>query len=442
MSLFDLFKRREEMSKPPRPSAEDGAFKDPAALNLQELLLIASQGKPPLKWFLSANKRLLEIAFIDHGVSREDRALAVKAFEGSNADIEKFFTEHPEAAELGAAHRKASNGSLDFAHKFGVGTIPWLAEEEQIVGDANVAELAMRPANVSKLKAFVEVLGSKGMGIMKPYLITELVRQRKPSGVGGIVLTLHGLATAGAPELPLLFSAEEITKLLKVPSNYGSAREILVRLGALKEENRALPLTPPPTEKELSVILWSGVKELRTKWQNESDIAGAFSQMPEEFRELLEAAIFSVVIHSGLATIQSLYGNDVRSVTVGNLLESEFSQAFGSGLGIFLDQISTVERFFFESPDKPTGSLNFTVLIFLARGGNVEINEDNGSKLIAHYNRGNMLLGQARTFYLEYLRFFIRSFRLSNGASITTSKDDALQEDCLSVPSKPPQARP
>ncbi|MGH8738094.1 MAG: hypothetical protein ACREVC_12110 [Burkholderiales bacterium] len=165
--IKSLLRGNSAQSAAPVPDVELMSFPDIRDYVRQLPELITPQQATAL------TKRLYEIALYDNRIEKEQRIAALQLLDVLKSSVESVMT--PEFIE---AYRQANAQMEEGVPRFGVGSLTWLIEENQIPNDEIVPFIA-RPEHTELLEDFFAALNAKTAEALRTQL-RQYLRDHQP----------------------------------------------------------------------------------------------------------------------------------------------------------------------------------------------------------------------------------------------------------------------
>lgn len=216
MSLFS----RMFGNKGPRKPIDEMSF-------LEIAQLIEQNAKSMLaKDLIAVARRVTDIALFDHGVTDQDRILALELLPSLDADIEASLKDEPEAWE---AYQDAIHHHRGCARHYGYGSLQWKMDEEGIEL-AEVIPFIARADHAELLPALLEMMEPVVIRDIRGSLLSELATARARQGERPLDV-LNRLASDDDGALTLLLDGTQLGALRRAQAEPGVAEAVLAELG-------------------------------------------------------------------------------------------------------------------------------------------------------------------------------------------------------------------
>ncbi len=171
-------------------------------------------------------RRLTDIALFDHGVTDQERVLALELLPAVDADIEAGLK-----AESGAweAYQDAVAHHRGTARHFGFGSLQWKMDEEGVEA-AQVIPFIARADHAELLPALLEMFEPENIRDIRPALLTELASARARDRERPLDV-LSRLAASDDGALTQLLDGRQLGALRRAQAEPEAAKEVLRGLG-------------------------------------------------------------------------------------------------------------------------------------------------------------------------------------------------------------------
>lgn len=175
---------------------------------------------------IAAAKRVTEIALFDHGMSDEERAIALEVLAGLDEDIEAALAPNPGAWE---SYQEAVAFHRGEARHYGYGSLQWIMDERGTEA-AEVIPFIAREEHANLLPAFLEMMEPDVIQSIRSALVGEISRARAQDGERPAD-TLNRLATNGDGALTLLLDGRQLGAIGRAHVDPETAETVLTELG-------------------------------------------------------------------------------------------------------------------------------------------------------------------------------------------------------------------
>lgn len=175
---------------------------------------------------IATARRLTDIAMFDHGVSDEERALALGLIPALDEDIEAALKGQPGAFE---AYQEAAIYHRSQARHHGYGSLQWKMDEEGVEA-AEVIPFIARADHAELLPALLEMFEPEVIRDIRPALLTELATARARDGEPPLDV-LSRLAAGDDGALTQLLDGPQLGALRRAQADPETAEEVLRSLG-------------------------------------------------------------------------------------------------------------------------------------------------------------------------------------------------------------------
>jgi hypothetical protein len=114
--------------------------------------------------YTALTRRLYEIALYDHRVPYEHRKDAWERLDTVKALVEDGLKHLPDAV---AQYRAANRAMEEGVHRFGLGSLGWLIQENGISGTEEMVRFIARPEHAHLLEVFYSTLAPETAALLK-----------------------------------------------------------------------------------------------------------------------------------------------------------------------------------------------------------------------------------------------------------------------------------
>jgi hypothetical protein len=189
-------------------------------------LIRANRGEMLAPALISLAQRVTDIALFEHGMSDQERAIALELLPALDADIESVLQHEHGAWE---AYRAAAVHHRDEARYYGVGSLQWLMDERGTEA-AEVIPFIARKEHAELLPAYLEMMEPDVIYSIRNLLIGELAKARAREGELPVDV-LNRLATGDDGALTLLFDGRQLGAISRAHIDRATAEAVLAELG-------------------------------------------------------------------------------------------------------------------------------------------------------------------------------------------------------------------
>lgn len=196
-------------------------------MSLAEVIEMVRDGRAmTARELIDVARRVTDIAFFDHGISDQDRAVALELLPSLDADLEASLKAEPGAWE---GYKEAAAHHRGTARHYGYGSLQWLMDE-QGVESAEVIPFIAREEHAHLLPALLEMMEPDVIYSIRTLLIGELAKARAQEGEQPAAV-LNRLATSGDGALTLLLEGRQLGAISRLHVDPNSAEAVLAELG-------------------------------------------------------------------------------------------------------------------------------------------------------------------------------------------------------------------
>jgi hypothetical protein len=210
-----MFGRKE----PPKPIEE---------MSLAEVAdLIRSEAEEiDVSKLIAIARRVTDIALFEHGITDEERSVAIRLLPALEDDIRTGLAGAPGGWE---AYQEAADYHRGQAVHYGYGSLQWIMDERGTEA-AEVIPFIARQDHADLLPAYLEMMEPDVIHSIRGALVGELSRARAQDGEAPIG-TLNRLATNGDGALTLLLDGRQLGAIGRAHVDPETAETVLTELG-------------------------------------------------------------------------------------------------------------------------------------------------------------------------------------------------------------------
>ncbi len=168
-------------------------------------------------------KRLYEISYFDNFVEERERATAADLLEITKLELEKIFSENPEALE---SYQSANKFMEDRIPYLGIGSLAWMMNEYKIP-DEDICDFIVKTENGHLLGKFLQVADLSGA---KPAMLISLLATVKDISDDPILI-IHQLILRSDPRIDAILSDDEKIIFKNAYSDRNAAENALKNIG-------------------------------------------------------------------------------------------------------------------------------------------------------------------------------------------------------------------
>jgi hypothetical protein len=175
---------------------------------------------------ISVVRRVTNIAYFDHGITDQERAVALELLPRLDADVESSVKTEAGAwegyQEAAAAHR----GQIPF---YGYGSLQWILDERGTTAEEVIPFIA-REEHAALLPTFLEMMEPDVIYSIRHLLVAELSRARARDGERPLDV-LNRLVTSDDGALTLLLDGRQLGAIGRAHLDPDTAGAVLAELG-------------------------------------------------------------------------------------------------------------------------------------------------------------------------------------------------------------------
>ena len=227
MSLFRKLFGGKQTAQSSQASAPQLAL-NIGEMDLAEVVgLIGSFGNDaPVAQLISIYRRLYEIGFFEHGLTEDERTLALRLCDGLQVDIEASLDGNPEALE---AFREAVDDHADKVQFYGFGSLQWIMDEHAVGAD-QLIPFAVMPEFADLLPTYLTMLPDDVMIGVRGEILRHLIRARRKRTDQSDVRVLHSLVIEADRAAAILLRTDEFRMMQNMAEDYQAAEAFVASL--------------------------------------------------------------------------------------------------------------------------------------------------------------------------------------------------------------------
>lgn len=339
-----LFVKRTRSSKKLDSDDSSSSADDFRSLNIRQIIdLLSNQMEAgnniTVGVWTGIMKRLIDITYFEYDVSIEDRQIGMKFIPVIIADIEKSLESHPDALEQ---FRQAYQFHLSSVKTHGHGSLFWKLGAPG-VGKSEFFKIIINPSSGPLIADFL-VAQRDTWKLVKPAVLTALIRDRRRMGEYNAVLILSGLVSGYDLVAWNLLTEKEREALLNVSRNYFPAREVLVKYGLLPKDSVAAPLASS-FEIEFLHIMVVLDTTFPENFPEDTNIKTEYDSLNEDHKTTVTLIVMVLHQKLWLDLIQDVYGEKMREDIEKRLAATIIEQHKEIELKSFMEKLTLVDNY-------------------------------------------------------------------------------------------------
>ena len=189
-------------------------------------LIRSEAGGMDASQLIAIARRVTEIALFEHGITDEERSIAIRLLPALDDDIRTGLAQKPGAWE---AYQEAGDYHRAQARHYGYGSLQWMMDERGTEA-AEVIPFIAREDHADLLPAYLEMMEPDVIHSIRGALVRELSRARAQEGEQPVA-TLNRLATSGDGALTLLLDGRQLGAIERAHVDPDTAETVLTELG-------------------------------------------------------------------------------------------------------------------------------------------------------------------------------------------------------------------